>query len=46
MFAALAEGFGNLSSKINVFIALAPVVYLKDSGDDLLSYMVGAFPYL
>lgn len=28
MFTALAEGFGDLGKKLNLFVALAPVVYL------------------
>lgn len=46
MFTALAEGFGNLNSKINLFVALAPIAYLQDSSDDLLTYVTNVFPYL
>jgi len=28
MFTALAEGFGDLAKKLNLFVALAPVIYL------------------
>jgi len=28
MFAALAEDFGNINDKLNLFVAMAPVAYL------------------
>jgi hypothetical protein len=28
MFTALAEGFGNLDEKINLFVALAPIALI------------------
>lgn len=46
MFTALAENFGNLNDKINVFVALAPVTYLQDSTDALMRYASDFFPYL
>jgi len=36
MFSALAEGHGNLKDKVNMFVALAPVVYMGNSQDGLL----------
>jgi poly(3-hydroxyalkanoate) synthetase len=46
MFTALAQGFGDLGNKINLFIALAPVVYFEDVTDILLKYTVWAFSLL
>ena len=34
MFSALAEGQGDLKNQINVFIALAPTVYMGNVTDD------------
>jgi hypothetical protein len=39
MFAALAEGHGNLKDKINLFIALAPVANLGWSPNKMLKSM-------
>jgi hypothetical protein len=36
MFSALAEGHANIYKKINLFIAMAPVVYLGKSNDGFL----------
>lgn len=33
MFTALAEGFGEIHKKVNIFVALAPVVYLGRTSD-------------
>jgi pimeloyl-ACP methyl ester carboxylesterase len=46
MFTALAENFGNLNDKINLFVAMAPVTYLQDSTDALMRYASDFFPYL
>lgn len=46
MFAALAEDFGDLNSKVNLFVAMAPVTYLQDSTDALMRYAADFFPYL
>lgn len=34
MFSALAEGHGRLKDQINLFIAMAPTVYLDNATDD------------
>ena len=34
MFAALAENFGNLREKVNLFVALAPVIRLDNATND------------
>jgi len=34
MFSALAEGHGNLNDQINLFVALAPNVYMDHTDDD------------
>lgn len=39
MFAALAEGYGDLQKKINLFVALCPITNLGHSSN---SFMVGA----
>jgi len=36
MFSALAEGHGNIHEKINVFIAMAPIVYMENTNDSFL----------
>ena len=36
MFSALAENKGNLNKKINLFIAMSPVVILTNSSNDFL----------
>ena len=36
MFAALSYNFGGLQSKLNYFAALAPIVNLKNTSNDLL----------
>lgn len=46
MFTALAEGFGNLDKKLNIFVALAPVAYLQDSTEKFLKYVTDVFPYM
>jgi len=46
MFTALAENFGDLNDKINLFVALAPVTYLQDSTDALMKYAADFFPTL
>ena len=33
MFSALAEGHGNFESKINIFLAMAPIVYMGKTTD-------------
>ena len=42
MFSALAEGHGNLKDKVNMFVALAPVVYMGNAEDDLLNKVSAA----
>ena len=37
MFSALSEGYGEISKKINTFIALAPIVNLKKATNPLVS---------
>lgn len=34
MFAALAEGYGDLSEKVNIFIAMAPIAYMGNIPDE------------
>ena len=45
MFTALAEGFGDLHEKLNIFVALAPVTYLQDeSKEKALKYVTKYAP--
>lgn len=41
MFTALAEGFGDLSNKVNLYIAMAPVLYLGYSSDSFFKELSG-----
>jgi len=43
MFTALAENFGDLNNKLNLFVALAPVTYLQDSTDAMMRYASDLF---
>jgi len=36
MFSALSQGHGNIGNKINVFVALAPIVNLQHTTNSLL----------
>jgi hypothetical protein len=36
MFTALAENFGNMREKINLFVALCPITNLAYSTDDMM----------
>lgn len=36
MFTALAENFGNLRKKVNLFVALAPVVRLDNAYNEMI----------
>ena len=36
MFAALSENYGNLKDKLNLFVALAPVVRLDNAYNDMI----------
>jgi hypothetical protein len=36
MFSALSENHGDMKDKINLFIALSPVVYLKNTKNSFL----------
>jgi len=33
MFTALADRYGDMPNKINLFVAFAPAVYITDSAD-------------
>jgi len=46
MFTALAEGFGNLNEKLNLFIALAPLTYVQGTAESSPQHEKEAFPYL
>ena len=39
MFTALANNFGNINQKLNLFVALAPVVYLGDVDVPYIEYL-------
>jgi hypothetical protein len=38
MFSALAEGHGDLSSKLNLFVALCPIINLGWSTDGVIVF--------
>ena len=42
MFTALADRYGDLSNKLNLFVALAPAVYIHDSADKWMKDLAGA----
>ena len=46
MFSALAEGHGNMQDKINMFIAMAPIVYLGHTKDDFLKKVSEASEFI
>ena len=41
MFTALAENFGNLKEKVNLFVAMAPVVYIGRTSDSFFKELAG-----
>ena len=44
MFAALAEGFGDLENKVNIYVAMAPVLYIAKTQDNFLKDLSGMIP--
>lgn len=46
MFTALAENFGNLEDKLNLFVALAPVTRLDGVSNEFFHTLGNIFPYL
>lgn len=46
MFTALAEKFGDLDQKINLFVALAPVTRLDEASNELYHTLANIYPYL
>lgn len=46
MFTALAENFGNLEDKLNLFVALAPVTRLDGVKNQFYHNLGNVFPYL
>jgi hypothetical protein len=46
MFTALAENFGDLDQKLNLFIALAPVTKLDDASNKLYHTLATTYPYV
>lgn len=46
MFSALAEKFGDLDQKLNLFVALAPVTRLDEASNELYHTLANIYPYV
>ena len=46
MFTSLSEGFGNLDKKLNLFVAVSPMVYVQNEENAPTKYEIDTFPYL
>lgn len=46
MFTALAENIDDMTSKINIFIALAPITYIGGSHNELFKSVSVSLPYI
>ena len=44
MFSALADGYGDLQNKINVFIALAPIIHVHGTHDNFIYTISKSIP--
>ena len=45
MFVALAENFGNMKDKINLFVAICPITNLEHSSADIMKKAASSIGY-